>query len=143
MNKRSMSMIVSALLLVALAVAASVLLYAYSMNLLGSLETHGGTEMKDQLSLESYDWTTVSTVTVHLRNVGSTSIYLGNANFYLNGQLTTVTILNAVLSPQSASTTVSAIPSGMTITAGQAYTFKVALADGAIFSYTIVCGLAS
>ena len=55
-NNRAVSQIIAALLLIAIAVAAAILLYVFSIGLLGSLGSGGGQQTKEQLILEAYSW---------------------------------------------------------------------------------------
>ena len=93
-GKKAVSEIVAATLLITITVAASVIFYVYSSNLLGSLT---GTQPQsglysNQITLEYYDWTTLSSLILTVRNVGS-----GLANiaaFYVNGLKPTTTPLS-------------------------------------------------
>ena len=55
-NNRAVSEIIAALLLIAIAVAAAVLLYVFSIGLLGSLGSSGGQQTKEQVIMEAYNF---------------------------------------------------------------------------------------
>lgn len=144
-NNRAVSNIIAALLLIAIAVAAAVLLYVFSIGLLGSLGSSGGQQTKQQLVLEAYNWISPSIV-VNLRNVGSAGINIGSTDVFLNG------ILQASVGPGgNCAGTLSVqsgcvgtiAPTGFTPSAGVAYTLKLVTPDGAVFSYTVINGQAS
>ena len=83
-NNRAVSQIIAALLLIAIAVAAAILLYVFSIGLLGSLGSGGGQQTKEQLILEAYNWGG-TTITGSFRNVGPASINLGGSDAFVNG----------------------------------------------------------
>ncbi len=72
-TNRGISTIIAALLLIAIAIAAGVLLYVFSIGLIGSLQGAGGQQVKDQVIMEAYKWSG-TTLTLNLRNTGSTTI---------------------------------------------------------------------
>lgn len=144
-TNRGISTIIAALLLIAIAIAAGVLLYVFSIGLIGSLQGSGGQQVKDQLIMEAYKWSG-TTLTLNLRNTGSTTIALGSATFYVNAtQVSGPTIGTSTLTPGTTSTVGLALTgTGFgTFTSGAAYVVKIGLADGGIFSYSAICGNAS
>src|SRR3989337_3533051 len=54
-SNRAVSQVIAALLLIAISVAAAILLYVFSIGLLGSLGTGGGQQVKAQLITEAYN----------------------------------------------------------------------------------------
>jgi len=127
-------------LLIAIAVAAAVLVYVFAIGLLGSLQGNGGQQMKDQLILEAWKWAG-TTLTLNFRNTGSSTINIAAANFYLNGtQTPTISAgCQVTLTPtQGCSGTITIAAGAWNV--GQAYPFKVALADGGVFSYALIDG---
>lgn len=147
-SKRGVSVIIAALLLIAIAVAAAVLLYVFSIGLMGSLGSSGGQQTKDQVILEAYDWrTTANTLVLNLKNVGSSSVILtpGVADYFVNGAApaaTPTTTCPATVTPGAATCTVT-IATPASLTSGAAYPIKVVLPDGGVFSYTAIDGQAS
>ena len=69
-NNRAVSQIIAALLLIAITVTAAVLLYVFSIGLLGSLGTGGAQNIKEQLVMEGYNFPTTGPLTLTVRNVG-------------------------------------------------------------------------
>ncbi len=146
-TRRGVSVIIAALLLIAIAVAAAVLLYVFSIGLLGSLSSSGGQQTKQQVILEAYDWTAAALV-IHLRNVGSATVNLLAADYFVNGGSSTAVAgtppCTVTVIPGAASCTMSlAMPAGFTPTAGAAYPIKVVTPDGGVFSYSAIKGQAS
>ncbi len=146
-NNRAVSNIIAALLLIAIAVAAAVLLYVFAIGLLGSLGSSGGQQTKEQVIMEAYSFpSTGATLTVVLRNVGSSSENLAGADYFVNGiKANTPATISICASP-------SAVPPGgscqailaftftSTLTAGAAYPFKIVTPTGGVFSYSVIYG---
>ena len=81
-NKKGIDTILAALLMVVIVVVASVMVYAWSTGLLGSLMGNGtGNVGKDALSLESNGFNTNYNLTMSLRNQGTSSVTL--ASYYI------------------------------------------------------------
>ena len=138
--KRAVAQVIAALLLIAIAVAAAVLLYVFSIGLLGGLGTIGGQQMSEQLMLEAYSWSS-TIITGSFRNVGSSAIPLGQADVFVNG----ITAghpggacTGLLLAPQQGCafiiTTTGAYVTGTT------YSMKVVTPVGGVFSYPVTCG---
>lgn len=146
-SRRGVSVIIAALLLIAIAVAAAVLLYVFSIGLMGSLQGSGGQQTKDQLIMEAYQWpSSGTTLTLNLRNTGSSSVNVLTATIYVAGVLQSATpactppsTSSAVL-PGGICTDVMTVTGVGTLTSGAAYVVKVSLADGAVFSYSAIYG---
>ncbi len=147
-TNRGVSVIIAALLLIAIAVAAAVLLYVFSIGLLGSLSSSGGQQTKQQVILEAYDWSiTAGPIILHLRNVGSATVNLAAADYFVNGGSVTATggipPCTATVVPGAASCAMSLALGTFTPTAGAAYPIKVVTPDGGVFSYSAIAGQAS
>lgn len=159
-SRRGVSVIIAALLLIAIAVAAAVLLYVFSIGLLGSLQGGGGQQTKEQLIVEAYSWTgTMSgTLLLTVRDVGTSSLTVSDV--FVNGilQLTggagvsgTGCGLPAGNVPllTTCTITVSTWASGTfgtgsaTAASGVAYPIKVVSADGGVFSSSAIAGQSS
>jgi len=150
-TNRGISTIIAALLLIAIAIAAGVLLYVFSMGLIGSLQGTGGQQTKDQLIMEAYQWPSAfGTLTLNLRNTGSTNINIGAATVYVGGTAEAVTSSWCGTFSTGSSAT-SLIPGGTcvgtvpitnsgSVSAGVAYVLKIGLPDGGIMSYSVVAG---
>ena len=136
-RRKALSPVIATLLMVAIAVAASIITYVWAMGLLGGLMGTGGTQTKEQLILEAYDWKTTGTISLIFRNVGSAQVSI--AAVYLEG-----VTLNPTASTVAIAGTVSySLPvAGLTITPGASYTLKVVTATGGTFSFSVVAGKA-
>src|SRR5208283_951449 len=87
-NNRAVSAVIATLLLIAIAVAAAIIVYVFSIGLLGGLQTSGGQQVKQQVIMEAYDWTSTANpplLTVTLRNVGPSAVQI--TDYFINGQL--------------------------------------------------------
>jgi hypothetical protein len=155
LGKRGVSEIAAAMLLITIAVAASIIIYVYSSGLLGSLQGAQPQQGQytNQITLEYYDWTAsldpnLHTLKLTLRNTGSGLAVF--AAFYVSGEAVTLksggtcAIVNATsttsMRPQGSCVAVLGIPSGLTISAGFAYTVRAATRDGGVFSYSCIAG---
>jgi flagellin-like protein len=144
-TNRGISTIIAALLLIAIAIAAGVLLYVFSMGLMGSLQGSGGQQVKDQVILEAYQWASTTPLILNLRNTGASTHDLTKATYYVGGvQMappthTGTTCTPTAFSPGMACTATVTI-AGLTPTIGVAYVIKIGLADGGIMSYSAVFG---
>jgi flagellin-like protein len=144
-NNRAVSVIIAALLLIAITVAAAILLYVFSIGLLGSLQSGGGQQTKQQLIMEAYTWTTpAGPLTMTMRNVGPATIQF--ADVFINGAKQTATGSCEGATPTvlvgASCTLIIAAPTGSP-TAGVAYPIKVVTVDGAVFSYSAIAGSSS
>jgi len=135
-RRRALSPVIATLLMVAIAVAAAIITYVWSMGLLGGLMGTGGQQTKEQLILEAYNWTGGS-LQIVLRNVGSSGVTI--AAVYIEGT-PWVTTTSAVAIGSTA--TFSAAPPTGTWTVGASYTLKVVTTTGGTFSFSVVRGRA-
>ncbi len=76
-NNRAVSQIIAALLLIAIAVAAAVLLYVFSIGLLGSLGSGGGQQTKEQVIMEAYNFAVISSCHNHTQERWTIGSQLG------------------------------------------------------------------
>jgi hypothetical protein len=149
MGKRGVSEIAAAMLLITITVAASIIVYFYSSGLLGSLQ--GAQPQRgaytNQITLEYYDWSNLTTLTLTIRNTGSGLAFL--AAFYVSGDAvplkggSTCAIVNATsttsVRPQAACIAVLDT-SGLSISRGLAYSVRVVTMDGGMFTYSCIAG---
>ena len=142
-NKRAVSQIIAALLLIAIAVAAAVLLYVFSIGLLGSLGSGGGQQTKEQVIMEAYSWPAGGTLTMTVRDVGPSSATIGTADFFVNGLAATGSCVVQTLTPQEATSCSLTGLTGSSYTSGVAYVLKVVTPEGGVFSYNVVDGSSS
>jgi len=144
-TNRGISTIIAALLLIAIAIAAGVLLYVFSMGLIGSLQGSAGTQMKDNVIVEAYRWTSPTPLVLNLRNAGGSTLDLTKANYYVGGvQMVNPTHTGATCTPTAFSPGMACAASvpiaGLTPTSGVAYVVKIGFADGGITSSSAVYG---
>jgi flagellin-like protein len=135
-SKRAVSPVIATLLMIAIAVAASIIVYVWSIGLLGGLMGSGGSQTKEQLIMEAYNWQTSTTITFTLRNVGSAPVTV--AAVYLGG-----TALNTALNSAVGIGTAqgfSLSPTASLYTAGAAYTLKVVSTTGGVFAFSVIDG---
>jgi flagellin-like protein len=149
-TNRGISTIIAALLLIAIAIAAGVLLYVFSIGLIGSLQGSGGQQVKDQVIMEAYQWNSATgSLVLQLRNTGPTTINLSAADFYVGGLFFTGTVGTC----STGSSNTAMLPQGYcpvtltvgttSFTSGVAYVVKLSLADGGVMSYSAVDGSSS
>jgi flagellin-like protein len=136
-NGRAVSPVIATLLMIAIAVAAAILVYVWSMGLVGTLQGTGGQQTREQLIVEAYN-AIGDTWTLYIRNVGPTTSTI--AAVYVEGTPVTVSG-DTILTPGASGTvTLSNLP---TTNPGAAYTVKVVTTSGAVFSYSVIAGRAS
>jgi len=133
-SKKAVSPVIATLLMIAVAVAASVIVYVWSAGLLGTLMGGGGAQVKEQLILEAYDWTGANLI-LYLRNVGSASVKV--SQIYVGGTQCTPSDTNTI-APGGTST--QSFAPGGTYTPGAAYTVKVVTTTGGVFSFSCTNG---
>jgi flagellin-like protein len=143
-NKRAVSAIIAALLLIAITVAAAIMVYVFSIGLLGSLQSGGGQQTKEQLIMEAYDWNPSTSLALTVRNVGPATITF--ADVFINGVLTapaTGGCMGATPTLAVGSSCVLTL-SGLTgYSSGVEYPIKLVTIDGAVFSYSAIAGSSS
>ena len=134
-SKKAVSPVIATLLMIAVAVAASVIVYVWSAGLLGTLMGGGGAQVKEQVILEAYDWLATGDLKLYLRNVGSTDVEI--AAVYVGG--TQDSTATGVISVKE-SMLLTATPG--TVSVGTAYTVKVVTKTGGVFSFSCIAGSA-
>jgi flagellin-like protein len=139
LNRKAISPVIATLLMIAIAVAASILVYVWSMGLVGSLQGTGGQQTREQLIMEAYVATT-SPLTLYIRNVGPTTSVI--AAVYVEGISANFGGIDSYTPGATGTLTISP-GTGQTLTVGVAYTVKIVTASGAVFSYSIIYGRAT
>jgi len=131
--KGGFSPVISALILMLLAVASGVVVYAYVMGWLGGA-TNIPSGTKGELQFDSLYATAGSpgTITVYIRNVGQKELTISRV--YVNGQNMSFTLSDYILSVGEVSGTVSV---SYTMTAGLTYEVKVTCTDGTSVSQSV------
>jgi len=146
-NNRAVAPVIATLLLIAIAVAAAIIVYVFSIGLLGGLQTSGGQQVKQQVIMEAYDWTAVSgNLVMTLRNVGPAKAQF--KDWFINGQLATASgACTTGGTPAGTlgvgSSCVATLAPAGTASPGVSYVIKVVTVDGAVFSYSAIAGSAS
>jgi FlaG/FlaF family flagellin (archaellin) len=145
-TNKAVSQVIAALLLIAISVAAAVLVYVFSIGLLGSLQSSGGQQAKQQVIMEAYNWPataggTGTALSLTVRNVGPASVQF--ADLFINGVASTPSSWSTpTILAVGQSTTIAVSPSG-TYNAGTSYVIKIVTIDGAVFSYSAIYGQSS
>ncbi len=134
-SRRAVSPVVATLLMIAVAVAASVIVYVWSIGLLGGLMGGGGSQVRQQLIMEAYNWSNSTSLAFTLRNVGSSSATVSAV--YLAGTLVSPTSLSQ---PMAIGATWTATYTVSGYTAGAAYTLKVVSSSGGVFAFSVITG---
>jgi len=134
-SKRAFSAIIASLILMLLAVAAGVVVYAYVMGWIGGATTNP--RQTGHLSFDTmYASTSSSLIKLAIRNVGGTSltidqVYVSGNN--VTGSCTPVLSTLSTLAPQQ----VVAINVTYTMSAGAFYNVQVTCKDGTMISQSV------
>jgi hypothetical protein len=133
--KRAFSVVIASLILMLLAVAAGVVVYAYVMGWLGgATTTTGGTQGKLQFDSIYADATT-DTIKIYVRNVGGKDLLL--SKIYVDGidtaNETAIAAAGVALTVQS----VAYINVTNTMTAGYFYEVKLTCKDGTTVAQSV------
>jgi len=139
MNRRAVSPVIATLLMIAIAVASGTLVYVWSMGIVGTLQSSGGQQTKQQLIMEAYKATGTIDWTLNLRNPGSTTLTV--AAVYVEGtSWTEFTPKPFTLGPSTAGALQVKIPTGVVLVQGVGYPVKIITVDGAVFTFTVIAG---
>ena len=142
-NRKAVSEVIAALLLIMITVAGAVMLYAYASGLMGHLQgTSNQQPYLQQIALEYYDWTVIGTLKLTVRNVGSASAAIQSADWFVNGQkiATPGGTCTGSLNPQTSCRADLTVSFASSLTVGFSYPVKLATKEGAIFSYSCILG---
>jgi len=141
-GKKGISMILAALLLVVIVVIISVIVYAWSTGLLGSLMP-GAPSVKEGLSMDAYTGDTSSGYVLQIRNVGTidvtiTGYYIEEAGKVVSGpnsysQLISVNTVEPVTITEGAK-----VGTWAGFASGHSYTIKLITTKGTQFTFNIV-----
>jgi len=142
-SRRGVALIISALLLIMIVVVAGVSFYVYSTKLLGSLQGANGPETMDNLRIEAYNWDTLTSLVLNVRNTGTDVLTMSSANWLVNGVMQPTSSLSGscsgTLSPGLSCAETITIPAG-SVSAGIVYVVKIVLSDGAVFATSAIAG---
>ena len=162
-RRRGVSPVIAVLMLIAIAVATGIIVYIEEINLSGLLTKSGGTHVVEQIELETYNWTSSSILSIHIRNTGGRTvtvaeIYVDGINQSILPRVVGVYVICTALAPNPSCVThiVTAPPiltiapqdtititvaiSGVVGGVGTIHTVKIITTDGGIFTYSIVKG---
>ena len=143
-SKKAISPVIAVLLMVAIAVAASILVYVWSMGLVGALQGTGGQQTREQLIVEAYNAKTFPW-TLYIRNVGPTNVQVSAV--YVEGVTANFGGATTLIPGATGSLTLTfATGTGagqVSINPGAAYTVKIVTTSGAVFSYSVIAGRAA
>jgi flagellin-like protein len=138
LNRKAVSPVIAVLLMIAIAVAAAILVYVWSMGLIGTLQTGGGSQTREQIELDAYSWMASDTLVLHLRNVGASNVIVDAV--YVQGAAVE-TGMNALLTVQGPMSSLTVDPgSVITLVDGVAYTIKVVTLTGGVFTFSCIYG---
>jgi hypothetical protein len=137
-SQHAVSPVIATLLMIAIAVAASIIVYVWSIGLLGGLMGGGGSQTKEQLILEAYNWNSTS-LKATLRNVGSATVQI--ASWYISGNAQSGSWTPATVAVLGTSTYNGAFTGSYA--SGVAYTLKVVSVTGGVFAFSVIYGSSS
>jgi flagellin-like protein len=144
-TNRAVSAVIAALLLIAITIAAAVLVYVFSIGLLGSLQSGGGQQVKQQVIMEAYDWSPTTALTLTIRNVGPAVIQF--ADVFINGVMVTPVSSGCFGGATHTLTVGTSCALNLSILTGYSdgviYPIKLVMIDGSVFSYSAIAGSAS
>lgn len=132
-HRTAASPVLATLLIVAVVISSSVLTYVWTLGVIGNMMGGGGSQVKEQLIVEFYDWTSANPRVV-VRNVGVITLTVSSA--YVGGQVV-AGLDGLVLEPGKASGTVTLTATG---SPGTSYVLKIVTRTGAVFTSVIIAG---
>lgn len=129
-NVKAISPIISTLLLIAIAVVASLVAYAWVMGYIGFQTAKTGQSVQIQSMADGN-----GVLTVYVQNTGQASITFNVNSVYVNGTQMVTTLVsptNGIVAPGMTATLTATAPtgSGVTILSGAQATVKVTTTDG-------------
>jgi len=137
-NKRGISTILAALLLVVISIVSGVIVYAWATGLLGSL-MGPPPAVGETLTMDSYHWETDGDLVLYIRNAGEASVTIDKV--YARGEMLSATAYTCTV--DGATTNDIGIDKVMMITI--TYTFvtgenevKVVTLNGNVFTYRVI-----
>jgi FlaG/FlaF family flagellin (archaellin) len=91
-KRRGIDPIIATLLLIAISVAAGIIVYVFVTGLSGSLTGTGGQQVTEQVSMDAYIYSPISSgVAVYVRNVGTATTTLDSGAMFFDGLTATDT----------------------------------------------------
>ena len=141
---RAVATIVVALVLIAITVSASVLLYIFVTGMTERLGTGGGEQLREQVILASYRWEgNPGIISGAIKNVGISTIDVGHADVFLSGVRVSGglggTCASANLNPSESCNFQFQAPNG-SWTTGAAYTLRIVTPTGSMMVFAVIQG---
>jgi len=134
-KRRGVSTFIAVLLLMALAVAAGVVIYSYTMGYLGGL---GGTQLPGALSLDTQSCVeSTHTMTAYVRNIGKGSFELDSA--YVDGTLVPIANVTQSPSPLPEDSVAQIDIVYWSFSAPQSYEIKIIGKDNTQLTFNVKC----
>lgn len=138
MNRKAVSPVIATLLMIAIAVASGTLVYVWSMGIVGTLQSSGGQQTKQQLMMEAYSALDTTSWILNLRNPGSSSLQISAV--YISGVSCTFLPNNPTLAPSGTQKLTVTVSDVTGLTMGVGYPVKIITLDGAVFTFTVIYG---
>ena len=134
-KRRGVSTFIAVLLLMALAVAAGVVIYSYTMGYLGGL---GGTQLPGALSLDTQSCVeSTHTMTAYIRNIGKGSFEVDSA--YVDGSLVPSANVTQIPSPLPEESVAQIDIVYWSFSAPQSYEIKIIGKDNTQLTFNVKC----
>ena len=141
-TRRGVSPVIAVLLLIAIAVATGILVYVWVTGLAGTLQQSGGRQVTEQIELLAYDWSSTSTLTLHLKNTGGVNVEI--EKIYIDGDDVSNSVSGGLpVSLNVGETTSISITNLSGYTSGTSHIIKVVTKTGGVFTFTVVTGRAA
>ena len=135
-DSRGVSIVLVTLLIIIITVAATLLVFLWTIGIIGGLQGSGGQQIKDQLIMQGYDAQSASVWTLHLRNTGSVELTVSAV--YVDGK--SVTFGGVATYPRGNEGSLLVDVGTLNLDNGATYVVRVVTSDGGVFPFSIVCG---
>jgi len=149
-ERRAVSPVIATLLLIAIAVTASIIVYVYVNSLAGGLTSGGGQQVSEQLSMDAYNYLTIASgVTIQVRDTGSgaitiTSVFFDGALAASFGPQTPANCASGSTSTAVGATCTFSLTTSPgtveTATAGTSHLIKIITATGGTTVFSVTAG---
>ena len=143
-SRRGVAIVVTGYIIIMLTITAGVLFYVYSNRMFGNLLNSNPPETMDSLSIDTYNWNSLTTLVLNVRNTGTDILTMTSVQWFVGGALQTQgSGCTGSLNPGTLCTETITPLTGVTPTAGVVYVVKIVLSDGAMFSISAIAGQVS
>jgi flagellin-like protein len=137
-NRKGISPLIATLLLIAIAVAASVITYSWVMSMIGSQSQQAQTQVR----IDSITWNVAgNTLNVTVRNTGSVGATIETVSVRLSTQASTwypVTISTAIATGTTAEVEWDGTSTELTLAASSSYVIRVTTSTGFYYEMSAV-----